>query len=595
MIAAFCILLPPVFLMYFRDKILGGQIGCAFNKDVLSFIKEYFLTVLFLNFVAIFITYKVFHHVGEFTNAFSQYTAFAFRYLLLVMVLSIAEPFIENLLRFNLSFELAIKYCNEWTWGFYFYTIILFFLNFVRIFDNAFWGDEGYSISLAQMSIFEMINATAKDVHPPLYYLLIQILYRIGGNHGAIYHLSALLPYAGLLIIACTIVKRHIGFTSAFILVTMSSIMKNAVIYNVEVRMYSLSAFFVFVAYIYLYEIIHRSKGKDWIIFCLASLGAAYSHYYALIAVAFFYVILLLLSMKRAIKKRVIAAYVITILAYLPWLFILIKTFRRTADSWWLTSIPGVKESILFMFDYKWVYLTFAVVVLLFFLCQSKIVDFQEMKDCHIINKFKINVSLPENLVMSNEMVWVIAGLVSVFGTLFVGLALSYMIRPFFIVRYLFPVTPIVYLILGYCLSKIPFGKIVSLLLVVCILFVDLPAYENRLQSDNALNKDNSKFLSSVKPSDEAMIYTNHSHLGWTLLSYYYPQNENSYNQNIISDLGSKYDEIWLFWTSELDDKKIEIIRRQTYDIEKQYEGRFANGVNFHVYRLKKENLGGAL
>lgn len=50
-----------------------------------------------------------------------------------------------------------------------FYTIILFSLNIVRIFDNNFWEDEAFTIWLSRMNIANMISETAKDVHPPLY------------------------------------------------------------------------------------------------------------------------------------------------------------------------------------------------------------------------------------------------------------------------------------------------------------------------------------------------------------------------------------------------------------------------------------------
>ena len=55
----------------------------------------------------------------------------------------------------------------------YVYALLLFMMSFVRVFDNAFWGDEGFSIALAKMSVSDMMIATAKDVHPPLYYLLM--------------------------------------------------------------------------------------------------------------------------------------------------------------------------------------------------------------------------------------------------------------------------------------------------------------------------------------------------------------------------------------------------------------------------------------
>ena len=45
-------------------------------------------------------------------------------------------------------------------WLLYLYALVLFALHFVRIFDNSFWGDEGFSIGLAQMNVFEMLQVT---------------------------------------------------------------------------------------------------------------------------------------------------------------------------------------------------------------------------------------------------------------------------------------------------------------------------------------------------------------------------------------------------------------------------------------------------
>lgn len=59
----------------------------------------------------------------------------------------------------------------------YLYAFILLVCNAVRALDNVFWTDEVYSINMAQMSFSQMIATTALDVHPPLYYILLQIYY----------------------------------------------------------------------------------------------------------------------------------------------------------------------------------------------------------------------------------------------------------------------------------------------------------------------------------------------------------------------------------------------------------------------------------
>ena len=314
--------------MAFREKIFKNKIFTQPYKRQL--IKEYCLSNLFVNFATISVTYLVFNHVGPVESSISQYTDFAFKYLLLAMMISLIEPVAEYVIRFHLSVNCKFKKLEIRNYILYFYTLSLFALNFIRIFDNAFWGDEGYTIKLAKMSIEQMINTTAADVHPPLYYLFTQLLYHVLGNHGYTYHLSGLIPYAVILIIACTTVNKYFGKIPAFVLVTMSSIMKNAVVNNVEVRMYSLAAMFVLAAYIALYCIIEKNRVIDWVIFCIMSLGAAYTHYYALISVAFFYLMLIPVVIKNhSCIKRLIISYVATVLAYLPWLGILLQSFKK--------------------------------------------------------------------------------------------------------------------------------------------------------------------------------------------------------------------------------------------------------------------------
>lgn len=49
--------------------------------------------------------------------------------------------------------------------------------------------------------------------------------------------------------------------------------------------MYTLAAFFVLAAYVELYYILKSGKIIHWVLFAICSLGAAYTHYYALITV----------------------------------------------------------------------------------------------------------------------------------------------------------------------------------------------------------------------------------------------------------------------------------------------------------------------
>lgn len=471
----------------------------------------------------------------------------------------------------------------------YIYTLGLFLLNFIRIFDNAFWGDEGFTIRLAKMHIPEMIEKTAKDVHPPLYYLFTRLLYLLIGDNGVAYHLSALIPYLIILLIACIFVRKYYGIIPAIVLITMSSIMKASVIYNVEARMYAMASMFVLAAFIAFHRMITRNKLINWIIFLICSLAAAYTHYYALIAVAFFYIMLIPISLKKKEHiKRVIIVYIVTVSVYLPWLSVLIRCFQKTANSWWLNEIPSIKDCMLFLFDNKWIFFIFMISILLFFLTRISPFLLRYKKDNRILQRI---AQAYTNIIHSEDTLWIFTGLLSIFGTMLVGLILSYMVRPFFVSRYLFVVSSITYLVLGFCLSQLNPKKYYCILLIIVLLCSTLPAYKMQYDNDITLNNSNTDFLQAVNPPSDATLYTNSIHLNWTLLEYYYPGYEHSYKPEMLETLENVEKEIWLFWNEKMTDDEKNEIEKMGYFSKMIHEGAFANGEYYYAYQVVDDKL----
>ena len=52
----------------------------------------------------------------------------------------------------------------------------------IPIFHTNLWFDESYSVALAQKGFSEIWEITGNDVHPPLYYFAIHIIFLLGGN-----------------------------------------------------------------------------------------------------------------------------------------------------------------------------------------------------------------------------------------------------------------------------------------------------------------------------------------------------------------------------------------------------------------------------
>ena len=84
-------------------------------------------------------------------------------------------------------------------------------LRFHRLEAQSFWNDEGNSARLSERSVPAILEGTASDIHPPLYYLLLRGWRELGGETE--FGLRSLSAYAGVLTVAVTmaIARRLVG------------------------------------------------------------------------------------------------------------------------------------------------------------------------------------------------------------------------------------------------------------------------------------------------------------------------------------------------------------------------------------------------
>lgn len=444
------------------------------------------------------------------------------------------------------------------------YTAVLVLMNFIRCFDNALWGDEAFSAARAREPLLTMIESTAADVHPPLYYIFTRISYLLVGDSGFAYHFVSFLPYFILIIVALTIIRKEMGLTTALTVVTFSSVTESAVRYNVEIRMYSWACLFVLLSYLCVYFILKRNSWNAWVLMAVFSLSAAYTHYYALIMVAVFYAGLILLSIfQKQYRFKCAAISIATIIGYLPWLLILILSFKRTASEWWLKNIPTLKSCGYVIFNHKWVFLVFAASFVLFILYET---DTLNIKYDPKKAKDKIAVKFNSPKIQGTNWMFPLFGIMSAAGTVVVGLSLSYMIRPFFLERYLFPISAVMYVVLGYLISRLKLKKIWCLLVIIVYFFQSVPGYVNIFQAESMINQNTSNFCKQLQLDDSDLVLSNNRHQVWTIIQYYYPQTQASLvSENIIEKVDNTKDN-WIFWIGELPEKEIEALNEASLD-----------------------------
>jgi hypothetical protein len=587
MLAFICLFIPALLTLCIRMKLKGIQ---KIGREQLV---EYLLAVLFVNLATLSVTYFVFQSTEVLVGKLNQYNGFAWKYMILsvgfAILLPIAEKFIIESVQVTCECSRKISGARQWLYRFgIFYGIFLFLLNFVRIFDQNFWGDEAYTTLLVQKSIPEILSTTAADVHPPLYYLIVKVGYSLFGDQGWMFHLMSLIPSILLLLIALTVFWRKFGAIATLIFMTFLGLSPTAVAYNMEVRMYSWGGFFVLMSFYALHCILQKERKRDYILFVLSSLAAAYTHYWCVIIVAFYYLVLFVVAFwtKWVSWKKVLIVYVCTVLAYLPWLGIWIRTIQQKSESYWITYIPSFKESMGYLFSSRWNTLLwcFTGLALVFFLLyESKMLRIGK-KDKNL----QIHISCMEN-VCTKQMVWVLAGILSVVGTILLAILISKLIRPFYCLRYIYPATLVAWLVLGILISRLRGRKIYACVLLLFLVKTFYPLYQQTYESQKNQNQVLEETLKVVEENLEVgtIIFTPIDHMAWTIAPYYFQGYE---VHKLTTDGLAQMEKNQTYWVivGAGDTTWIEQIQEKRFTTEMIYEGGHLGSHWVDVYEVSK-------
>ncbi len=221
-------------------------------------------------------------------------------------------------------------------------------LRFYHLDTQSFWNDEGNSARLSERPVSLIIEGTASDIHPPLYYIALHVWREfLGGSEFGLRSFSA---FAGILTVAATIALGKLVFHTRagprwlyFIPILAASFLAAVnpalIYYSQETRMYSLLALLTALSTITLWRwlnAVHRAKwGAAYIIFAAAAL---YAHYFfpAILLLQNLIVLVWLLRgfnprsarivdprSKHVITQTVVqwlAIMALILLLYLPWL-----------------------------------------------------------------------------------------------------------------------------------------------------------------------------------------------------------------------------------------------------------------------------------
>lgn len=211
---------------------------------------------------------------------------------------------------------------------------------FLRLFDltkSSIWHDEGYTMWLIRYNFGEIITRTARDVHPPAYYLIAKSWVTLFGNSVFSIRFLSLIFSVGIIFLAYKIVeliwdKRAAFWSSLF--VAFSPFM---IRFGQEARMYGVVAFFTTLATYYFVRFVKENKNIYLIPFTFAMIVAMYTQYYSFFVIISLWLILVIVTkMKGLLNWKWWAANVALIIMYLPWFPVAYKQVTRVGGSYWI-------------------------------------------------------------------------------------------------------------------------------------------------------------------------------------------------------------------------------------------------------------------
>lgn len=287
--------------------------------------------------------------------------------------------------------------------------------------NESIWLDEAYTIGFVTPGWKEMFQLLALDVHPPLYYVIVKTVVLMGQSVNSEFplimlaKLTSVIPFVFLLIVGLTVVRYRWGrYVSGIFILAVTGV-PSLMSLGCDMRMYSWALLFVTITYLSALFVVERKSFVMWGLFVVWALCAAYTHYFAVVAVmpAFLYVLRL---EHRGIASWVIACLVV-VCAYLPWLTVFLHQLQVVRENYWILPID-VPQVIMFLRAVIEGVFGCVIIVLLFRMIRWERLSL--MAFCGALRMAMVSVGLP-------------------FFVIGVGVFVSIVIRPVFGVRYMLP------------------------------------------------------------------------------------------------------------------------------------------------------------
>lgn len=204
---------------------------------------------------------------------------------------------------------------------------------------RGFWGDEAWTSLISQLPYLDMLKTTAADFHPPGYYTVVELAYKFLPPTEIATRSISIIFYLLTLFMVFKLASFIRG--KLFGILTAAVVAANPIFftYAFEARNYTMFAFSATGSVYFLIELSKKFTWQRIIGFILISALGIYTHYYMFFVLAGQGIYILLYD--RQILLRMIGAYFVVGILYLPWIPFLLGQLNSVAGDYWIGGIDG--------------------------------------------------------------------------------------------------------------------------------------------------------------------------------------------------------------------------------------------------------------
>jgi len=216
---------------------------------------------------------------------------------------------------------------------------------------QSLWLDELFSVFLARREWSAIVEGTAQDTMPPLYYFLLHLALQFGADEVAARAVSCLFGIAAIPLFYL-LARALFGTRTAFIASGLVVFSPFHIFFAQEARMYTQLAFSALAAMFFFWRAWQSGRRQDWLFFVVFETLAFYSHSLAFLNLLALDVFgLTQRAQWRERWRALVFAHLAIAILFAPWLVVLFQqAIRVQAGFWGATPSPLVLLTTPYLF-----------------------------------------------------------------------------------------------------------------------------------------------------------------------------------------------------------------------------------------------------